>query len=387
MTTRTTHFSGGKSLHVIVTGGAGFIGSNVSAAFLRDGHRVTVLDSLARPGVDRNLEWLAEQAPAGALRFVRGDVRDAELVRSVVAGGDVHLVFHFAAQTAVTTSLVTPREDLEINVCGTHNVLEAIRESRAAVPPMLFYTSTNKVYGSLPHRASVEDQTRYRFDDPTIDRFGISEEEPLDFHSPYGCSKGAADQYVHDYARIYGLRTVVFRMSCIYGPRQFGTEDQGWVAHFMLAVAAGRPLTIYGNGKQVRDLLFIDDLVRAFRLAALHIETTAGNVYNMGGGPANSVSVWHELRPRLEHYAGTRLSAALDTWRPGDQPVYVSDTRKAARDFGWQPQVGIDEGLRRLWDWALLLNTGQAKSADKAKRAPLRLPMPQPDVAFAGPTA
>ena len=374
-------------MHVLVTGGAGFIGSNVSAAFLRDGNRVTVFDSLARPGVDRNLEWLAEQAPVGALRFVRGDVRDTDLVRSVVAAGDVHLVFHFAAQTAVTTSLVNPREDLEINVMGTHNVLEAVRHSRAPVPPMLFYTSTNKVYGSLPNRASVEDETRYRFDDPSLDRFGISEEEPLDFHSPYGCSKGAADQYVHDYARIYGLRTVVFRMSCIYGPRQFGTEDQGWVAHFMLAVAGGQSLTIYGNGKQVRDLLFIDDLVRAFRSAALHIDRTAGHVYNIGGGPANTVSIWRELQPHLEQFAGRRLSASVDTWRPGDQPVYVSDTRNAARDFGWQPQVGVDEGLRRLWEWALQLNKSQVRSAAQPKRAPLQLPIPQPGVAFAGPTA
>jgi CDP-paratose 2-epimerase len=376
-------------LHVIVTGGAGFIGSNVSAAFLRDGHRVTVYDSLARPGVDRNLEWLEAQAPKGAFSFVRGDVRDADMVQSVVGADDVNLVFHFAAQTAVTTSLTAPRDDLEINVLGTHNVLESVRHSRALLPPMLFYTSTNKVYGSLPHRTSAELDTRYGFDDPEVDRFGISEREPLDFHSPYGCSKGAADQYVHDYARIYGLRTVVFRMSCIYGPRQFGTEDQGWVAHFMLAVAAGRPLTIYGNGKQVRDLLFIDDLVRAFRMAALHIETTAGNVYNMGGGRENSVSIWHELRPRLEQYAGRALQATLDEWRPGDQPVYISDTRKAARDFGWRPEVSIDEGLRRLWDWALHLMPGptSVEVASAAKRAPVALPLKQRGIAFAGPSA
>src|SRR5919199_2318454 len=316
---RRIRHSGGTSLHVIVTGGAGFIGRNVTAAFLRDGHRVTVFDSLMRPGVERNLEWLEAQAPADSLRFVRGDVRDADLVRSVVGGPGVDIVFHFAAQTAVTTSVVAPRDDLEVNILGTHNVLEAVRHSRAARPPMLFYTSTNKVYGSLPHRQSTETRTRYRFADPEADKHGISEQEPLDFHSPYGCSKGAADQYVHDYARIYGLRTVVFRMSCIYGPRQFGNEDQGWVAHFMLAVAAGRALTIYGNGKQVRDLLYIDDLVRAFKLAALHIERTAGNVYNMGGGPTNSVSIWHELRPRLEELAGHPLDAVTDEWRPGDQ--------------------------------------------------------------------
>jgi CDP-paratose 2-epimerase len=379
--------SGGTGLHVIVTGGAGFIGSNVSAAFLRDGHRVTIFDSLARPGVERNLAWLQSQARGGALQFVRGDVRNANLVQSVVGAGDVHLVFHFAAQTAVTTSLVNPREDLEINALGTHNVLEAVRQSSASVPPMLFYTSTNKVYGALAHREAEEAPTRYRFTDPELDAHGVSELEPLDFHSPYGCSKGAADQYVRDYARIYGLRTVVFRMSCIYGPRQFGTEDQGWVAHFMLAVAAGRPLTIYGNGKQVRDLLFVDDLVRAFRLAALHIDTTAGNVYNIGGGRQNSVSIWHELRPRLEQLADRPVHTRLDEWRPGDQPVYVSDTRRAQRDFSWQPLVDVDEGLRRLWDWALELNGPPIKIARKRKSSPLHLPLPTPDVAFAGPSA
>ena len=374
-------------MHVIVTGGAGFIGSNVAAAFLRDGNRVTVLDSLVRPGVDRNLEWLAAQASAGALRFVHGDVRDADLVRSVVGADDVHLVFHFAAQTAVTTSLTDPREDLEVNVLGTHNVLEAVRHSQSTVAPMLFYTSTNKVYGALSQRAYVEHDARYVFADPEIHRFGVSEGEPLDFHSPYGCSKGAADQYVHDYARIYGLRSVVFRMSCIYGPRQFGTEDQGWVAHFMLAAAAGQPLTIYGNGKQVRDLLFIDDLVHAFRLAALHIEATAGQVYNMGGGPANSVSIWRELRPRLEAYAGHPLQVSVDAWRPGDQPVYVSDTRKAAREFGWQPRVDIDTGLRRLWDWAVHLTQAHEVVQPKPVRPPLRLPIANTGIAFAGPSA
>jgi CDP-paratose 2-epimerase len=333
------------------------------------------------------MEWLERQASEGMLRFVRGDVRDADLVAHLVGASDVHLVFHLAAQTAVTTSLIDPRDDLEVNVLGTHNVLEGVRRSRARTPPILFYTSTNKVYGALGHRGSTETSMRYRFSDPQLDRFGISEQEALDFHSPYGCSKGAADQYVRDYARIYGLRTVVFRMSCIYGPRQFGTEDQGWVAHFMLTVAAGRPLTIYGNGKQVRDLLFVDDLVRAFRLAARHIDRTAGNVYNMGGGPANSVSIWHELRPHLEQFAGRKLDATLDEWRPGDQPVYVSDTRKAERDFGWTPRFGVDEGLRRLWEWALELSRQPVRIAKQARTSPVPLRAPRPGVALAGPIA
>jgi CDP-paratose 2-epimerase len=373
-------------LHVILTGGAGFIGSNVSAAFLSDGHRVTIFDNLTRPGSERNLEWLRSQAPHGALRFVEGDVRDADLVRSVVGADDVHLVFHFAAQTAVTTSVTAPREDLEINVLGTHNVLEAVRQSKALVPPMLFFTSTNKVYGSLPKRQAIEAATRYRFAESSVDRRGISEQEPLDFHSPYGCSKGAADQYVHDYARIYHLRTVVFRMSCIYGPRQFGNEDQGWVAHFMLSIAAGKPLTIYGNGKQVRDLLFVDDLVRAFKLATLHIDRAAGNVYNMGGGPANSISIWQELRPRLERLAGHPLLVEMDTWRPGDQPVYISNTRKAESDFGWQPRVSVDEGLRRLWAWAMAL-TGSASTNGKVALALPSVAHSREDVAVAGSSA
>jgi CDP-paratose 2-epimerase len=359
-------------LHVIVTGGAGFIGSNVAAAFLNSSRRVTVFDSLQRPGSERNLEWLHSHPNASRLRFVHGDVRDTDLVRSVVGAPDVHLVFHFAAQTAVTTSVVAPREDLDVNILGTHNVLEAVRMSRAAAAPMLFFTSTNKVYGSLPNRQVIEVDTRVRFADPEIDEFGISEREPLDFHSPYGCSKGAADQYVRDYARIYNLPTVVFRMSCIYGPRQFGNEDQGWVAHFMLAVASGAPLTIYGTGKQVRDLLFVDDLVRAFKLAALHIDRTAGHVYNIGGGVANSISVWTELGPRLEVLAGRRLAVRMEQWRPGDQPVFVSDTRRAARHFGWTPQVGLDDGLRRLWVWAQSLVVDAPVVADAP--APVSLP-------------
>lgn len=338
-------------MHVVVTGGAGFIGSNLAAAYLRGGHRVTVLDSLYRPGTERNLAWLEAQPGAERLGYVHGDVRDAALVEEVVGASDVQLVFHFASQTAVTTSVARPREDFEINLLGTINVLEAARRSRAFTPPAVLFTSTNKVYGSLAGRGVVEDETRYRFADPRLDHNGVGEDEPLDFHSPYGCSKGAADQYMRDYARIYGLRTVVFRMSCIYGPRQFGNEDQGWVAHFLIAAATGKPITIYGNGKQVRDLLFVDDLVRAFQAAAERIDTTAGRVYNVGGGRANSISIWRELGPRLEALVGRPLRPPLDDWRPGDQPIYVSDTTAAARDFDWTPQVSVDEGLARIWDW------------------------------------
>lgn len=338
-------------MHVIVTGGAGFVGSNVAASYLRDGHRVTVLDSLRRRGTERNLQWLHGLPGAERLTFVRGDVRDAALVSQVVAQADVGAVFHFAAQPAVTTSLDDPRGDLEVNLGGTFNVLEAVRRSSARRRPALFFTSTNKVYGSLEGRSTVETETRYRFADPELDRHGVDENEPLDFHSPYGCSKGAADQYVHDYARIYEVPTVVFRMSCIYGTRQFGNEDQGWVAHFLISAATGAPLTIYGTGKQVRDVLFVEDLVDAFRRAESGILRTAGQVYNVGGGAANTVAIWKELGPKLEALAGRRLAPSIGVWRPGDQPVYVSDTRKAERDFGWTPRVSVDAGLGRLWDW------------------------------------
>lgn len=338
-------------MHVVITGGAGFVGSNVAAAHLREGHRVTVLDLLNRRGVERNLQWLQGGPQGDRLRFVRGDVRNAQLMEEVIGAPDVDRVFHFAAQTAVTTSLTDPRNDLEVNLLGTFNVLEAARQSRAAVPPAVFFTSTNKVYGSLEHRASVETDTRYRFADERLHSLGVDEREPLDFHSPYGCSKGGADQYVRDYARIYGLRTVVFRMSCIYGPRQFGTEDQGWVAHFLIAAAKRQGLTIYGNGKQVRDLLFVDDLVRAFLTASERVDTIAGEVFNIGGGPANTLSIWAELQPKLEALAGERVPAELAEWRPGDQPIYVSNTTHARAAFGWAPTVSVDAGLERLWGW------------------------------------
>ncbi|HLG70015.1 MAG TPA: NAD-dependent epimerase/dehydratase family protein [Chloroflexota bacterium] len=337
-------------MRVVVTGGAGFIGSNVAAHYLREGHRVTVLDDLSRAGAHLNLPWLRSLDQHGRLRFVRGDVRRPEMVESALSRG-ADLLFHYAAQTAVTTSLTAPREDLDVNLMGTFNVLEAVRRIPPDDRPAVFFTSTNKVYGSLPGRKVVEDETRYRFSDRELDAHGIDESEPLDFHSPYGCSKGAADQYVRDYARIYGLRTVVFRMSCIYGTRQFGTEDQGWVAHFFIKAAGGEPIAIYGDGKQVRDLLFIDDLVRAFAMAAERIDATAGNVYNIGGGPANTVSIWRELQPRLTRLAGGAVPISRHDWRPGDQPVYVSNTQAARRDFGWAPRVDLDEGLSRLWRW------------------------------------
>jgi CDP-paratose 2-epimerase len=299
------------------------------------------LDSLARPGSERNLAWLRETVGPG-LEFIQADTRDAGAVARAAAGADA--IFHFAAQVAVTSSVADPVYDFEVNARGTINVLEAARQSGSAV----FYTSTNKVYGGMDDVPIVELATRYAYADLPM---GVKERQPLDFHSPYGCSKGAADQYVHDYGRIYNLRTVVFRMSCIYGPRQFGNEDQGWVAHFLIGAVLGRPITIYGDGKQVRDLLYVDDLVHAFELAWEHLDATAGGVYNIGGGPANTLAVWAEFGPLLEELLGHPVPVHCGPWRPGDQKVYVTDVCRAAAEFGWHPTIDAREGVTRLLHW------------------------------------
>src|SRR5229473_1358962 len=327
---------------VVVFGGAGFVGSNLSKNLLDDGRHVIVFDSLARRGSELNLAWLRQLQCAGRLEFIRGDVRDSKAVASAVKHADE--IYHLAAQVAVTTSVEDPRTDFEVNAQGTLNVLEGARQSGNR--PRLVFTSTNKVYGGLEDVETVEGDTGYAFRGVP---HGISESQPLDFHSPYGCSKGAGDQYVRDYARIYDLPTVVFRMSCIYGPRQFGNEDQGWLAHFIIAAVTGKPLTIYGDGKQVRDVLFVEDLVRALRLAAEKIERTAGKVYNIGGGPRNALAVWHEFGPMLERLSRQKVDVTFSDWRPGDQKCYVSDIRKAAREFGWEPRIDKETGIRRLW--------------------------------------
>lgn len=329
-------------MHYLVTGGAGFIGSNYVARLLARGDQVTIYDNLSRRGAAANLAWL--QTQPGALTFVHGDVRDAALLAE--SARDAGVIVHLASQVAVTTSVVDPRTDFEINALGTLNALEAARLSGRR--PIVLYASTNKVYGGMEEVGVVEEATHYRYRDlPT----GVPETQPLDFHSPYGCSKGAGDQYVHDYARIYGLPTVVFRQSCIYGPRQFGVEDQGWVAWFIIAALQGRPLTIYGDGKQIRDLLWVDDLLDAYDAAIARIDRTAGQVYNVGGGPDNTLAIWREFGPLLEALVGHPLTVTWGDWRPGDQRVYVSDIRKAGRELGWQPRVSIHEGLRRLYEW------------------------------------
>jgi CDP-paratose 2-epimerase len=330
---------------VLITGGAGFIGTNLAHRLLREGRPVLVLDSLARPGVEQNLRWLRENHGPG-LRVEVRDIRDAAAVRRAVAECDQ--VFHFAAQVAVTTSLDDPREDFEVNAAGTLNLLEAIRAQPS--PPTLVFTSTNKVYGALEDIGLRRQNRRYVPIDQALAARGVSETRPLDCHSPYGCSKGAADQYVLDYARSYGLSTIVFRMSCIYGPHQHGTEDQGWVAHFLIRALAGRPITIYGDGRQVRDLLFVEDLVEALLLAQRHMPTQAGQAFNIGGGPTNAVSLL-EVIETIGTLTDRPPTLVYDAWRLGDQRYYVSDTGRFARMTGWRAAVQVPEGVSRLASW------------------------------------
>jgi CDP-paratose 2-epimerase len=328
----------------VITGGAGFIGCHAAARFHGAGHQVVVVDNLSRRGADANLEWLRSR---GVDDFIKADVRDAGAMDDLLARhADADVVLHLASQVAVTTSVLDPRADFEANALGTLNVLEAVRLA-ARGRPALIYSSTNKVYGSLRHVRVVERGGRYAYEDRP---FGVSESEPLDFQSPYGCSKGAGDQYVRDYARIYGLKTVVFRQSCIYGTRQMGIEDQGWIAWFCVAVTLGRPITIYGDGKQIRDTLWVDDLVTAYERATERIDAVRGEVFNVGGGPDNTLSL-RELVAALERETGLRLAPTFAGWRPGDQRVFVADVRKARRALDWRPTVRTSEGIARLLAW------------------------------------
>ncbi len=330
-------------MNILITGGAGFIGTHLAKYFSDRGDRIAVLDNLSRRGSELNLSWLREKIPA--LEFIRADVRDAAALAGAAQGREA--IFHLAAQVAVTTSVTNPREDFEINAIGTFNMLEAARAAKSN--PLVIYSSTNKVYGGMEQAKVVEDADRYKLAELPQ---GVAEDWPLDFHSPYGCSKGSGDQYVRDYARIYGMRTVVFRQSAIYGERQFGVEDQGWLAHFVISATLGRPITIYGDGKQVRDMLYVGDLARAFERAVDQIDTVRGRVFNIGGGPGFTLTIWSETGPMLEKLSGRTLDVRYGTWRPGDQKVYVSDIRKAGRELGWKPEVGPQDGLARLWQWA-----------------------------------
>ncbi len=332
------------SHHFLVTGGAGFIGSNYVHRLLARGEKVTIYDNLSRAGAPRNLKWLADTFGSDSFQLVNGDVRDVALLTATARQAEV--IVHLAGQVAVTTSVLKPREDFEINAIGTFNTLEAARLS--GNNPIVLYASTNKVYGGMENVEVVETASRWTYKD--LD-FGCPENQPLDFHSPYGCSKGAGDQYVRDYNRIYGLRTVVFRQSCIYGPRQFGVEDQGWVAWFIIAAVTGRPLSIYGDGKQVRDLLHVYDLLDGYDLALEKIDTVSGKIFNMGGGPANTLSVWTEFGPLLEKLLGKPIPISRGDWRPGDQAVFIADTRKAQAELGWLPKYDVENGVRQLFEW------------------------------------
>ena len=334
----------------LITGGAGFVGTNLADRLLGQGQRVTVLDDLSRPGVERNLRWL-RATHGDRLRVERADVRDAEVVRRAVA--DAEQVFHFAAQVAVTSSVDDPLHDFDVNLRGTVTLLEELR--RLESPPPLLFTSTNKVYGGLGDLAVGKRGDRYEPVDEAVAASGIDERRGLHFCSPYGCSKGGADQYVSDYAATYGLPTVVFRMSCIYGPHQCGNEDQGWVAHFLMQALAGEPITIYGDGCQVRDILFVDDLLDAMQIAVRDIDHLRGRAFNMGGGPGSTISLL-ELLDMIELLEGQRPDVRFDGWRVGDQQWYVSDTGGFAAATGWSATVPPLEGVSRLHHW--LVNAG-----------------------------
>jgi len=329
---------------ILIFGGAGFIGSNWAEWLLQNTEaKIHIFDNVSRHGVRHNLSALEGlSGRSRRLQITVGDIRDAEMVERAIRHATE--VYHFAAQVAVTTSVLAPRLDFDVNLLGTFNVLEAVRKS--GNQPFLLFTSTNKVYGSASSGEVRPEETRFG----RSNREGTSETQPLDFHSPYGCSKGAADQYVRDYARMYGLNTAVFRMSCIAGPRQFGNEDQGWVAHFLYSALNGRPVTIYGSGLQVRDVLDVADLVRAFE-AVRDLEPSAdGRVYNVGGGPENSVSLL-ELMSMIEELTGRKLETSFDAVRPGDQAVYVSNTHKLQSETGWSPVIRVPETLSRIQRW------------------------------------
>ena len=327
--------------HLII-GGAGFVGYNLSNHLLKKGESVTIFDNFSRRGTLLNLKWLQSDYPN--VKVVKGDIRfDQKKLEDEIQKADV--VYHLAAQLAVTTSMVNPREDFEINALGTFNVVEAVRTSKNK--PILIYSSTNKVYGQMADIEVVEKASNYEYKDfPN----GISEERPLDFHSPYGCSKGAGDQYVRDYSRIYGLRTIVFRQSCIYGPRQLGIEDEGWMAWFIIASVLNKPITVFGNGKQIRDVLHVDDLINAFESAIFNIDKTKGNIYNIGGGPKNTMSLLI-LIGRLEELLAEKIKYSFSDWRAGDQRVFVSDISKAKKDFGWEPKINKEQGVKSLFLW------------------------------------
>jgi len=335
-------------MDLLITGCAGFIGGHAADWFLREGvaDRVIAVDNLSRRGNSENLAYLQERW-GNRFSFNHADIRSEDDINRVFqANANIGAVLHLAGQVAVTTSVVNPRMDFETNALGTLNVLEALRKYHPEAA--LLYSSTNKVYGGMEDIVIVEKDGRYAYRDLPG---GMPETTPLDFHSPYGCSKGAGDQYVRDYARIYGLKTVVLRQSCIYGTRQFGIEDQGWVAWFTIASVLGKPITVYGDGKQVRDVLWVEDLVRLYHTCISRIDETAGKVYNAGGGPNYTMSLRELLGYLADLHGGKPIPHADGDWRPGDQKVFVADIQRIEQDLGWKPTVSPAEGVRRLYEW------------------------------------
>ena len=326
---------------ILITGGAGFIGVNSAIRFAQKGWQVTILDNLSRPGAENNLQWLRSNAQ---IDFKKADIREAQSINDIIKELQPNVLLHLAAQVAVTTSVTDPREDFEINALGSFNLLEALRQY---CPDCFFINaSTNKVYGKMEDEPVVEHEKRFEYKDIK----GVVESRQLDFHSPYGCSKGTADQYVLDYARIFDLRTVNLRQSCIYGQRQLGVEDQGWVAWFTIATLFKKPITIYGNGKQIRDILHVDDLTRCYEFCINNADTISGQAFNIGGGPNNTLSLI-ELLEFLKTYTGIEPALSWDTWRPGDQPVFVCNLDKAEKMLGWQPEISVGQGLENLAGW------------------------------------
>ena len=330
---------------ILITGGCGFIGCNLADALAMRGDKVVVFDNLSRAGVRENAQWL-KLRHGELVSIMMGDIRDAISVIEAVRGA--RAVLHLAAQVAVTGSLQEPIDDFEINARGTLNVLEAIRIHNPSAP--MIFASTNKVYGRLVQDSEIEQVGNRHVPINARLSGGVTEDVPLDFYSPYGCSKGAADQYVRDYARVYGMDTAVLRMSCIYGPRQFGTEDQGWLAHFMLRSILGEQLTIFGDGLQVRDALHVSDAAAAWIAVLENIGSVRGRVFNLGGGPENAISLL-ELIDQIALMRGVAPALSFDQWRPGDQPWYVSRFDALTSAVGWKPQVALREGLQSLLGW------------------------------------
>ncbi len=338
-------------MKVIIIGGAGFIGSNAAKYYAEKNNEVIIFDNLSRKGSHINLKYL--QKNYSNIKFINGDITNVSDIYHSLAKEmeDSNFILHLAAQVAVTTSVKNPREDFNINAMGTFNVLEALRtiKEKTGNNPLFLYSSTNKVYGEMKNTKIIEKDNEYGYEN-LLD--GIGENELLDFHSPYGCSKGTGDQYVRDYHRIYGLKTVVFRQSCIYGERQFGVEDQGWVAWFIIASILKKPITIFGDGKQVRDVLWVEDLINVYDLALQNIEKVNGKVYNIGGGPKNTLSLLR-LVSTIEDISKEKIVIPFSEWRPGDQKVCIMNTKKVQEDLGWRPTVNPEEGVRKLYDWVI----------------------------------